>query len=389
MKIKTLRQIKSLAGKRVIIRVDYNVPMAQSKIKDDFKIKKQLPTLKYLLKQKARVIIITHLGRPHAKKIDISLSVKPLSARLSVLLGKKVKFIAERQFLKIGNEINKIKDGGVVMLENIRFYPEEEKNDKRFAKQLAALGDIYVNDAFAASHRAHASVNAVQKYLPSYAGLLLEAEVMNLEKVLNPAKPLVIVVGGAKIKTKLPLIYKLEKKAHRILVGGALANSFLKARGLETGRSLVDQPSVRFAREFNSKKILLPIDVVVSGQEAGMTAAVKNVMNVSKLDYIYDVGPKTIRFFAGIIKEANTIIWNGPLGAYEKKAFQHGTLAIGRLIAARSTGKAFGAAGGGETVEALKMTKMLHFVDWVSTGGGAMLEYLGGAPMPGFLKIIR
>ncbi|MCU0679567.1 MAG: phosphoglycerate kinase [Planctomycetes bacterium] len=388
MKIKSIENIRALAGKKVLVRTDYNVPMAKGKIKDDFKIKKQLPTLRYLLKEKARIIIITHLGRPHPKKIDAGLSLAPIAVRLSKLLGQKVKFLNDYQGFRAGSEISKMKEGDIIMLENMRFSGGEESNDIKLARQLSVLADVYINDAFAVSHRAHATVSAIRKFLPGFAGLLLAAEVINLHRIINPKKPLVIVVGGAKIETKLPLIFKLHKKAYRILVGGALANSFLAAKNINIGRSLIDRASVKFARDFRTDKIMLPIDVIASHRISGGEPTVKNVHKIGQLDYIYDIGPQTIRFYTEFIKQANTIVWNGPMGVFEKEEYKHGTLAIGRLIASRSTGRAFGVVGGGETVEALKMTKMLSYIDWVSTGGGAMLEYLGGVKLPGLKGIV-
>jgi phosphoglycerate kinase len=278
------------------------------------------------------------------------------------------------------------------MLENLRFYPGEYQNDAKFAAALADLADIYVNDAFAVCHRAQASVGAIKQYLPAYAGLLLEAELQALAKIKRPKKPLVVVMGGAKIATKAPLIIKLHAAADRILIGGALANNFFKHQGRQIGRSLVDSGSAQAVQSFFKRhrldpKIILPQDVVVKGQNG--QARVVAIAEVKRTDCILDIGPLTIADFASHIKSAATLIWNGPLGQFEESQFQHGTMAIATLIAARSSGRAYGVVGGGETVEALERTKMAADVDWVSTAGGAMLTYLGGEPMPGLTGIVK
>ena len=379
MKIKSIRDVKNLAGKIVFLRADLNVPIKSGRIKDDYKIVAALPTIRYLLRHNCRVIIATHLGQ--GGKTD---STKPIADKLSQLIGHKVKYADSKS---IGKPENK----QAVMLENLRWHKGEEKNDKKFAKSLAALAEIYVNDAFAVSHRNHASVSAIKKYLPSYAGLLLEKEVLNLSKVLSPKKPLVSIIGGAKIQTKINLLNNLAKRSEKILIGGALANNFIAAHGFKIGKSLADKPSISLAAELarKYKNIILPVDVLVAKKISGKNAAVKPVNQVGKDDIILDIGPRTIKLFISFIKHANTIIWNGPMGYYENEHFKHGTLAIARVVAARSTGQAFGAVGGGETIEALKLTKMEHYIDWISTGGGAMLAYLGGESMPGLKGIVK
>ena len=404
MKIKSIRQYKKLTGKKVLLRVGFNVPIEKGKIKDDYKIVASLPTIRFLLRHKCKVIIVTHLGRPMGSKkynkLRNQYSVKPIATRLSRMLGRKVKFVDDCVGFKVGTEVSKMENGQILMLGNLRFYKGEEANSKKFAKELAGLADIYVNDAFSASHRNHASVSAIKRFLPSYAGILLEHELVNINKVLRPQKPLILVIGGAKIATKIQLIKKLYKKTHRVLIGGALANNFFAAHKLEVGKSLVDKQSIKFAKKFSARggpafgwkktKIILPIDVVVCSRKDGSgKVTVKNVYAVNKNEIILDIGPETIRLYNSFIKKANTIIWNGPMGMFEQDHFKHGTLAIARVIAARSGGSTFGAVGGGETVEALKMTKMLDYVDWVSTGGGAMLAYLGGERMPGLKGIVK
>lgn len=379
MKIKSIRNVKNLAGKKALLRADFNVSIKGGRIKDDYKIVAVLPTIRYLLRHNCRIIVATHLGK--GKKTDVT---KPIADKLSRLLGQKVKYG--------GSAIaGKLESKQMVMLENLRWQTGEEKNDKKFAKSLATLAEIYVNDAFAVSHRGHASVSAIKKYLPAYAGLLLEKEVLNLAKVLNPNKPLVSIIGGAKIETKINLINSLAKRSERILIGGALANNFIAAHGFSIGKSLADKPSVRLAAALAKKykNIILPVDVLTAKKVNSEAYQVKPVNQVKKDEIILDIGPKTVRLFAAYIKQAKTIIWNGPLGYFENDHFKHGTLAIARVVAARSTGKAFGVAGGGETIEALNQTKMAHYLDWVSTGGGAMLAYLGGEKMPGLKGIVK
>jgi phosphoglycerate kinase len=396
MKVKSIRQLRNLRGKKIFLRADFNVPLRKGEVQDDYKIAAALPTIRYLLRYKCKIIIATHLGEAGGRKTNVH-SVKPVAKKLAALLGRKVRFVNDCIGNGVIKEASKIKESEVLVLENLRFYKEEKGNNKIFAKSLAKLADIYVNDAFAVCHREHASVSAIKKYLPSYAGLLLEKEVLNLGKALKSKKPLVVVMGGVKISTKLPFVKKVFHKAERILVGGALANIFLAARGYEVGRSLAPKEEITalkkeslFSEKSNQRKVLLPIDVVVGGKIDGSgKAAVKKAAQVNKNEIILDIGPATIKFYSKHIKEAGTIIWNGPMGKFEAEHFKHGTLAIARLIASRSRGRAFGLAGGGETVEALKMSQMMDYVDWVSTGGGAMLAFLAGEPLPGLRGIVK
>ncbi|MCK4554589.1 phosphoglycerate kinase, partial [Candidatus Parcubacteria bacterium] len=303
MKIKSIRQYKKLTGKKVLLRVGFNVPIEKGKIKDDYKIVASLPTIRFLLRHKCKVIIVTHLGRPMGSKkynkLRNQYSVKPIATRLSRMLGRKVKFVDDCVGFKVGTEVSKMENGQILMLGNLRFYKGEEANSKKFAKELAGLADIYVNDAFSASHRNHASVSAIKRFLPSYAGILLEHELVNINKVLRPQKPLILVIGGAKIATKIQLIKKLYKKTHRVLIGGALANNFFAAHKLEVGKSLVDKQSIKFAKKFSARggpafgwkktKIILPIDVVVCSRKDGSgKVTVKNVYAVNKNEIILD-----------------------------------------------------------------------------------------------------
>lgn len=403
IKIKSLRQAENISGKRVFLRADFNVPLkvgktGNIKIADEFKIIAALPTIRYLARYRCKIIIGTHLGRPEgSKKLEVEskklnklnsqYSVRSVAARLSKILGKKIKFVDDCVGFQAGTKASKMKNGEILVLENLRFYQEEKNNDLMFAKRLANLAEIYINDAFAVCHRAHASVSAVKNYLPSYAGLLLEKELLNLNKILKSKESLVLAIGGAKIKTKIPLLKKIGRKADKILIGGALANSFLAARKIEIGASLADRKSIALAKQIGKfNNIILPADALT--QKAGKNKIlVKNIYKINKDEKILDIGPETIKLFSHFIKKAGVIVWNGPMGVFEDKNFKHGTLAIARLIAARSRGRAFGVAAGGETVAALKMSGMMDDMDWVSTGGGAMLAYLGGENMPGLQGI--
>lgn len=382
-KIKSIRNIKGLAGKTILLRADLNVPIKNDQIKNDFKIIAILPTLRYLLRHNSKIVIITHVDKKN--------KAEPIAEKLAHILGHKILFINECVGERVKSVIKKAENKSIIFLENLRFNPGEEKNEKKFAKSLAQLADIYINDAFAVSHRNHASVSIIKKYLPSFAGPLLEKEILNLNKVLNPKQPLISIIGGAKIETKIALIKRLARKSQKVLIGGALANNFIAAHGFEIGNSMADKGSIKIAVALSKKykNIILPIDVITAKSIKSKIVEVKPVNQVSKDDIILDVGPQTIKLFVNFIRHANTIIWNGPLGYFENEHFKHGTLSIARFVATRSSGKAFGVVGGGETIEALKMSKMEDYIDWISTGGGAMLTYLGGEKMPGLKGIAK
>jgi len=386
--LKLIKQVKNLESKKILYRVDFNVAIKDNKVIDDFKIIKHRPTLEFLLEKKCKVIIFTHLGDPQPGKISEQFSIKPIAKHLAGIIKKPVKVASDSAGFYAATLSSKMRAGEIIMLENIRFEPGEKKNSKSLAKKLADLADIYVNDAFGVSHRKHASVSAIKQFLPSYAGLLLAAEIKNLKQAFAPVHPLVVVVGGVKLGTKMPLINKFAKIADKILVGGALANNFFAARGYEIGKSIADKKSINLAKKLKKDNIILPVDVIIGAKERTWKTRAKKLSAVAKADYIFDIGPETINLYARLLKKANTILWNGPMGMFEDRHYRHGTLAIGRVVAARSTGKAFGIAGGGETVSALKMTKMIEHVDWVSTGGGAMLTYLSGQEMPGLKGLL-
>jgi phosphoglycerate kinase len=398
MELKTIKEVKNLKGKKVLMRVDFNVPLKKfgSKVvvADDTRIRAAVPTIKYLLEHGAKVILMSHLGDPGGK-VKAALSLKPVGAVLAKLLKMKGTVPADWEGKKGLGKIDAMKNGEVMMLENLRFHPGEEKNDVKFAAGLASLADIYVNDAFAAAHRAHASIVGVPKFLPSYAGFLMEKEVEVLGGLLSGAKkPFVGLIGGAKISTKISVINNLLKKVSRLLLGGALVNNFFRAAGYGIGASIFEPKELKTAKKFlKNKKIVLPIDFVVGdfkGKKAWVVEVPKKKIVLCKKPYaLLDVGPETIKKYAGIIRKAETLTWNGPMGYFEIPKYSHGTIALGQLIAARSKGKVFGVVGGGETIEALEKTGMAEYVDHVSTGGGAMLEFLEGKILPGIKPLLK
>lgn len=390
MKIQSISRLRRIAGRRFLVRVDFNVPFEDGNIKDDYRIRQGARTISYLIDNGARVIVMSHLGDPAG--YDSDFSCLPLAKRLSKILKKKVSFVAgplNGDALEASLEMS---DGDVLMIDNLRFNKGEKSNSKAFAKQLASLGDIYINDAFSVSHRRQASVAAVSSLLPAYAGLLMADEIENLSLGFSPNKPMVVVMGGAKISTKAPMISKLKPKADHILLGGLLSNTFLAHLGYEIGKSIYDKDGKSYVSKFVSKKkldkkIVLPKDLAVLDRSGH--ACSRKVDEVKKTDRIFDIGPETAMEYSRLVSGAKTIIWNGPLGKFEEPAFKYGTLAVASAIAARSKGRAFGIVGGGETIESLKLTKMEKYVDFISTGGGAMLAFLGKEPMPGLDNIIR
>lgn len=391
MEINSIKNIKDLKGKKVLLRVDYNVPLEEGKIKNDFRIKASYKTIDYLLKNKAKIILISHLGKAKSS-VDLAYSLKPVANYLKENYLKNIKFLSEYEPNKVKADVESLKEGEILMLENLRFNKGEIENDAMFSKNLSSLADVYVNEAFSVCHRDQASVSGVKKYLPSYAGFLLQKEIEALNKVLNPDKPLVVVMGGAKVSTKAPLIFNLNKKADKILIGGALANVFFKSQGLEIGNSFCeDEIDKKILKKMTDKKLLnkiiLPIDVVVQNKKGFVRQCLPG--KVKKDEAILDIGTETISLFAKQIKLANTLVWNGPMGKFEDRSFRQGSLSVARLIASRSKGPSFGLVGGGETIEVLNMTKMLDYVDYISTAGGAMLSFLSGEKLPGLDKIVK
>lgn len=386
MNKKTIKDI-DVKGKRVIVRVDYNVPIENGKITDDARIVKTLPTLKYLIDHGAKLILMAHLGRPKGKK-NFEFTLKPVAEHLSKVLGKNVVFVPDCIGEIAQKETAKLKNGDVALLENLRFYAEEEKNDDNFAKQLASLGEIYVNDAFGAAHRAHASTAGIAKYLPAVAGLLLAKEIEYFDKALeNPVRPFVAILGGAKVVDKIKVIENLMKKVDTLLIGGAMAYTFLKAQGHQIGSSKFDQEGLEIAKNLLEKfkqsklQVVFPEDHVIADQVNESAQAKTCGIDIPEGMLGLDIGPKTVERFCAVLKNAKTVIWNGPLGVFEMKPFANGTKKIAEFLA--NLKGATTIVGGGETAAAVAEFGYEDKMSHVSTGGGASLEYLEGQVLPG------
>ncbi len=392
MLIKDFKNLKKLKGKAVLVRSDFNVHVKNGKIEDNFKIIAGLPTLRFLLRYKCRVVVATHFSDTKKDKKAMEKrqknSTKIVANALSKFLDKKVDFVDDCIGFKVANKIAKMKPGSLLVLEDLRKHRGEEEDSGIFAKKLAQNFDICVNDSFGVDHRRHASINTIKNYLPCFAGLLIEKEVENLGKILNPKKPLVAIIGGAKARTKAPLIKNIKNKASKILIGGVLANNFLKSRGFEIGESLLDNESVKIVKKLKDKNIILPVDaIVLSSKKTGIK--IKKISEIDVNDMILDIGPKTIEIFSHFIENAKTIVWNGPLGKFENRYYKKGSFAVAKAVAKASKKGAFSVVGGGETIEILKKAKAIDEINWVSTGGGAMLTFLGGEVMPGLEGIIN
>ncbi len=378
-----------LKGKKVLLRVDLNVPMENGAITETSRIEKIIPTIKFLSEKQAKIIILSHIGRPKGKVVK-EMSLKPISEKLSFLLKKEVLFNSEPINEDTKLKIDKISNGSIVMLENIRFNKEEEINDVKFAKKMSNLGDIYVNDAFSCSHRAHASIDAITNYIPSYFGLQITEEINALEKITNKIeKPISLVIGGSKISTKFKIINNLIKKFDNIVIVGGMANTILKHTGKNVGKSICENDSSVLVKEIfkNSKKynceIIAPIDVVVSKNLNGHGIE-KNIDEVEDNEMILDIGPKTISSIEVMINKSRTVLWNGPAGYFENPNFQNGTKKILEAISIKTVNdKIFSVAGGGETVAAINKFKKSNSFTFISTAGGAFLEYLEGKTLPG------
>jgi phosphoglycerate kinase len=380
---KTLRDLE-VQGKRVLVRVDFNVPMQDGQITDDRRIRESLPTILYLLERGAKVILMSHLGRPKGKP-DPQYSLRPVAERLSELLGRPVRFLEDCVGEAVEQAVQAMAPGEVVLLENLRFHPEEEANDDGFARALARLGDLYVNDAFGSAHRAHASTEGVAHYLPAVAGFLMEKELRYLGSVLTqPERPFVAILGGAKVHDKIGVIQNLLPKVDRLLIGGGMAFTFLKAQGYEIGRSLLDSDSLEFARRVlqeAGQKIVLPVDVVVApSPEAETQAQVVPVDQIPPDQMGLDIGPQTVARFREIVRLARTIVWNGPLGLFERAAFAKGTRGVLQAVAESG---ATSILGGGDTAAAAEQLGFADRITHISTGGGAALEFLEGRTLPG------
>jgi phosphoglycerate kinase len=380
---KTVRDI-DVASKRVLVRVDFNVPLDDRGVADDTRIKAALPTIRYLIGEGARTILCSHLGRPKGKVVE-ELRLDPVAGRLSELLDQEVIKLDDCVGLEVEEAVGKLERGQVMLLENTRFHPEERENDPEFAQALASLAELYVNDAFAAAHRAHASTEGVAHDLPAVAGLLMERELEALTQVReNPEHPFVAVFGGAKISDKIGVIDQLWDRLERLLIGGGMANTFFKAQGLEVGDSLVEDDSLDVAKEILARsggKMVLPLDVVaateISEDARRQTVPPDQVPAGWK---ILDIGPRTIEAFREALKGAKMAIWNGPLGVFEVAPFAEGTLAIAHAMAELD---ATTVTGGGETAAAINEAGLANRMTHVSTGGGAFLEFMEGRELPG------
>jgi len=384
-------------GKRVLVRVDLNVPMKNGKVTDATRIERAAPTLKELADKGAKVVVLSHFGRPDGKRVP-EMSLRPLVEPLSQALGKPVAFAEDCIGPLAQAAVAALTPGDVLLLENLRFHKEEEKNDKGFVDQLSTLGDIYVNDAFSAAHRAHASTEGVAHLLPALAGRLMQAELEALHKALgHPKRPVVAIVGGAKVSTKLDLLGNLVSKVDKLIIGGGMANTFLLAQGIKVGKSLAEKDLGKTALEILDKAkaakcdVLLPVDLVVAGKfEANAPHHVVEANACPDDQMILDVGPKSVAMYEEHVKGCATLVWNGPLGAFELKPFDDGTVALAKTVAdLTQQGSLLSVAGGGDTVAALAAAGVEEKFSYVSTAGGAFLEWMEGKTLPGVAALIR
>lgn len=381
----------SLGGKRVFTRVDFNVPMTHGKVDDDTRIRETLPTIRFAIENGARVVLASHLGRPKGK-VDPKFTLAPVAAKLSELLGKPVAFASDCIGAEAEAKSNALISGDVLLLENVRFHAEEEANDEEFSRKLAALCDgIFVSDAFGSAHRAHASVVGITKFVEqSAAGLLMEKELTYMGKAIsNPDRPFVAVLGGAKVSDKIEVVQNLMKLADAMLIGGAMAYTFLKSQGLPVGKSLVENDKLELARDLLAEaktrnfRLVLPVDHVLAETFDSPVTRTTDIADTPQGWMGLDIGPKTVALFDSEIAKARTIVWNGPLGVFEKPAYANGTLAIAKAVAAASAKGATSIVGGGDSVAAIEQSGVRSQISHISTGGGASLEFLAGEKLPG------
>jgi len=384
----TVRDI-GVNGKKILVRVDFNVPLDEGTgaITDDSRIQATLPTIKYLIDRRARVILISHLGRPQGKVVD-NLRLTIVAQRLSQILGQQVGVATDCIGPEAGKSVESLKSGDVLLLENLRFHSDEERGSASFAQALAQLADIFVNDAFGTSHRAHASIAGIANYLPAVAGLLLEKEIKVLGNILdNPVQPFAALLGGAKVSDKVGMLENIVSKVDYLLIGGSMAATFLKAKSYEIGLSLIEADRLDTAARLmeksarNGVRLLLPVDVVVAnGFSAEAKAKVVSIENIPSDKRVVDIGPQTSRNFSRELRRCQTVFWNGPMGIYEMPQFAEGTQAMARLLASL---EATTVIGGGSTAEVVTEMKLADKMTFVSTGGGASLRFLGGETLPG------
>lgn len=386
MRKESLRDV-DVSGKRVFVRVDFNVPMQDGRITDDTRVRAALPTIQYLLDHDAAVILASHLGRPKGKPVD-SMRLAPVARHLSELLGRPVQMAPDSVGADVDRMARGLQPGEVLLLENLRFHVEEEKNDPAFAAELASLADLYVDDAFGSAHRAHASTEGIAHQLPAVAGFLMEKELDALSKVLsNPRRPLDALIGGAKISSKIGVLDNLLNIADEFLIGGGMANTFLKAQGIEVGSSLVEDDSLPTARDFllsaqsRGRQVHLPCDVLIAQKvEAGAETRIVSAETIPAGWKIVDIGPESIRRYGDVLRAAGTVVWNGPMGIFEIPDFANGTRAIARIVAESA---AESIVGGGDSVAAVEQMGLADRMHHISTGGGASLEFLEGRELPG------
>jgi phosphoglycerate kinase len=381
-----------LRGRRVLVRVDYNVPIEDGAVGDDNRIQATLPTLKHLVDAGARVILVSHLGRPKGKRRD-DMSLAPVAERLRQLVGAPVAFVSDIDGAEARTAVESLRDGSILLLENVRFLPGEEQNETALSESLAALADVYVNDAFGSAHRAHASTAGVAEIMrrdgrPAVAGMLMERELRFLGDALeNPDRPFIAILGGAKISGKIDVIQNLLPRVDHLLIGGAMANTFFRALGLETGTSLVEPDRIDMARELlegAGPKLVLPVDCVVAGEaKAGARTWLLARDEVPPEGSILDIGPRSVATFRDFIERSRTVLWNGPMGLFEIDDFAEGTMGVARAVADATAKGAVTIVGGGDTAAAVEAAGVADRVTHVSTGGGASLEFLEGRELPG------
>ncbi|MCA1319636.1 phosphoglycerate kinase [Bacillus tianshenii] len=391
MNKKSIRDI-DVKGKRVFCRVDFNVPMKDGQVTDETRIRAALPTIKHLVDGGAKVLLASHLGRPKGQVVE-ELRLNAVAARLQELLGKDVKKADEAYGDSVKNMVSEMSEGDVLLLENVRFYPGEEKNDPELAKEFAALADVYVNDAFGAAHRAHASTEGIAQHLPAVAGLLMEKELEVLGKALsNPERPFTAIIGGAKVKDKIGVIENLLNKVDNLIIGGGLAYTFIKAKGYDVGKSLLEEDKIELAKSFMEKakekgvNMYMPVDVVVADDFSN--DANTKIVPIEEIPSDWeglDCGPKSREIYADVIKNSKLVIWNGPMGVFELDAFAGGTKAVGEALAEATD--TYSVIGGGDSAAAVEKFNLADKMSHISTGGGASLEFMEGKELPGVVAL--
>lgn len=389
MRLKTFSP-SDVAGKKVLVRVDFNVPLADGRVSDDTRIKAHLPTLTALRDAGAKIALVSHLGRPKGT-VNLKYTLEPVGEELAKLTGWPVRFVSDCIGEKVDEAVADWKDGEVLLLENVRFHPEEEKNDMEFAKKLVKNFDVFVMDAFSAAHRAHASTRAAAELIPSFSGKLIDREITMLSAARDePKKPFVLILGGAKVSDKIAVVENMLKKADTILIGGGMAFTFLKAQGLEIGKSLCETEKLDFAAKMLEEakalgvKILLPVDAIVAPEfKADAPAKAVKADAIPQDEMGLDIGPETAELFSKEILAAKTVLWNGPMGVFEMPAFAKGTEAVAKALAGATANGALTVVGGGDSAAAIALFKMEDKVSHVSTGGGASLEFFEGKSLPG------